>query len=193
LIEGLKNRIRAARGEIAPDLILKGGRVINVFSHEVLETDAAIHDGIIVRIGEYEGDQTIDIKGQYLCPGFIDGHFPIESTMLTPPELAKAVLPHGTTTIIADPPHEIATVRGRRGIHYIIESSKGLPNEASFGEYPERLNYVSPYSQMPATGSVVVYFSSLRVLRKAMAPRRPIPDRIKIMPRASREDGISPS
>jgi adenine deaminase len=105
---------------------VKGGRIINVFSHEVIEKDVAIYDGIIVGIGEYEGDQTIDVKGQYLCPGFIDGHFHIESTMLTPPELAKAVLPHGTTTIIADP-HEIANVMGKRGIHYIIESSKGLP------------------------------------------------------------------
>ena len=86
----------------------------------------AIYDGIIVGIGAYEGPKAVDVKGQYLCPGFIDGHFHIESTMLTPPELAKAVLPHGTTTIIADP-HEIANVMGNReGIHYIIESSIGL-------------------------------------------------------------------
>jgi adenine deaminase len=126
MIKALKNRIRAARGDIAPDLIGKGGSIINVFSHEGIETDVAIYDGIIVGIGAYEGPKEVDVKGQYLCPGFIDGHFHLESTMLSPSELSKAVLPHGTTTIIADP-HEIANVMGKQGIHYIIESSKGLP------------------------------------------------------------------
>jgi adenine deaminase len=122
----LKNRIRAARGEIEPDLILKGGRVINVFTQEVFETDVAIYDGVVVGTGSYGGGKYLDARGQYICPGFIDGHFHIESTMLSATELAKAVLPHGTTTIVADP-HEIANVMGRRGIHYIIESSQGLP------------------------------------------------------------------
>ena len=122
----LKNRIRAARGEIAPDLILKGGRVINVFTHEILETDVAIYDGVVVGTGSYGGGKCLDARGQYICPGFIDGHFHIETTMLSATELAKAVLPHGTTAIVADP-HEIANVMGRRGIHYIIESSQGLP------------------------------------------------------------------
>jgi adenine deaminase len=122
----LKNRIRAARGEIAPDLILKGGKVINVFTREVLETDVAIYDGVVVGTGSYGGGKCLDARGQYICPGFIDGHFHIESTMLSAPELAKAVLPHGTTAIVADP-HEIANVMGRRGINYIIESSQGLP------------------------------------------------------------------
>jgi len=126
MIEQLKNRIRAARGEIAPDLIVRGGRIINVFTREILEQDVAIHDGFIVGIGAYEGPQTLDVKGQYLCPGFIDGHCHMESTMLSPPELAKAVLPHGTTAMIADP-HEIANVLGKNGIRYIIDSSNGLP------------------------------------------------------------------
>lgn len=124
--DALKNRIRAARGEIAPDLILKGGRVINVFTHEILETDVAIYDGVVVGTGSYEGERYLDARGQYVCPGFIDGHFHIESTMLSATELAKAVLPYGTTAIVADP-HEIANVMGRRGIDYIIESSQGLP------------------------------------------------------------------
>ena len=126
IIEVVRNRIRAARGEIEPDLVLKEGRVINVFSHEVIEADVAVYDGVIAGLGAYEGARTLDAKGQYICPGFIDGHFHIESTMLSPPELAKAVLPHGTTAIVADP-HEIANVLGKRGIRYIMESSKDLP------------------------------------------------------------------
>lgn len=126
MIERLKNHIRASQGEIAPDLIVKGGKVINIFSREVLEQDVATHDGVIVGIGDYEGPRIIDAKGQYLCPGFIDGHCHVESTMLSPVELAKAVLSHGTTAIITDP-HEIANVSGINGIRYIIENSKGLP------------------------------------------------------------------
>lgn len=118
----LRTRIRAPRGEIVPDLIVK----INVFTHEILVTDVAIYDGIIVGTGSYEGGKYLDARGQYICQGFIDGHFHMESTMLSAPELAKAVLPHGTTTIVTDP-HEIANVMGRRGIHYIIESSRGIP------------------------------------------------------------------
>ena len=125
-VEQLKNRIRAARGEIACDLVLKGGKVINVFSREIIEADVAIYDGVIAGIGEYAGKKEIDAKGQYICPGFIDGHFHIESTMLSPPELARAVLPCGTTSIIADP-HEIANVTGKRGIQYILDMSDGLP------------------------------------------------------------------
>jgi adenine deaminase len=86
----------------------------------------AIYDGVVVGTGSYEGEKCLDARGHYICPGFIDGHFHIESTMLSAPELAKAVLPHGTTAIIADP-HEIANVMGRKGINYIIESSQGLP------------------------------------------------------------------
>jgi len=126
MIEQLRNRIRAARGETEPDLILKGGRLINVFTREIIEGDVAIYDGITVGIGAYNGPHTLDVTGQYVCPGFMDGHFHIESTMLSPPELAKAVLPYGTTAIIADP-HEIANVMGKRGIEYVIESSTGLP------------------------------------------------------------------
>ena len=126
MIEQLRYRIRAARGEIGPDLILKGGRVINVFTREIIEGDVAIYDGIIVGIGAYKGPHILDVKGQYVCPGFMDGHFHIESTMLSPSELAIAVLPYGTTAIVADP-HEIANVMGKGGINYVIESSTGLP------------------------------------------------------------------
>jgi Adenine deaminase len=79
-----------------------------------------------VGTGSNDGGSNLDARGRYICPGFVDGHFHIESTMLSAAELAKAVLPHGTTAIVADP-HEIANVMGRKGLHYIIESSQGLP------------------------------------------------------------------
>lgn len=122
----LKQRIEAARGDIPPDLVLKGGRVINVFSCEILHADVAVHDGMIVGIGEYEGVQDIDVQGRYVCPGFMDGHLHLESSMLSPEELARAVLPRGTTAIVVDP-HEIANVMGEDGIRYILESCENLP------------------------------------------------------------------
>jgi adenine deaminase len=122
----LRNRIRAARGEIAPELVLKGGRVINVFTHEAVEADVAIYDGVVVGTGSYEGGKCLDARGHYVCPGFIESHFHIESTLPSVAEPAKAVLPHGTTAIVADP-LAIANVIGRRGINCIIESSQGLP------------------------------------------------------------------
>ncbi|MGZ3608236.1 MAG: hypothetical protein ACXU9J_09980 [Syntrophales bacterium] len=78
----LRNRIQAARGEIAPELVLKGGRVINVFTRDAIETDEAIYDGVVVGTGSYEGGTCLDVRGHYICPGFIEGHFHIESTML---------------------------------------------------------------------------------------------------------------
>jgi len=125
-IKRMQDRIRAARGEILSDIAIKGGKVINVFSREIIEADVAVYDGVIVGVGQYNGHEEIDATGQFVCPGFIDGHFHIESTMLSPPELAKAVLPHGTTSIVADP-HEIANVIGKRGIQYILDSSERLP------------------------------------------------------------------
>jgi adenine deaminase len=126
MIFQLRKRIQAARGEIAPDLVLKGGRVIDLFSCEIVDTDVAIYDGVIVGLGDYNGPRMIDVREHYVCPGFIDGHFHIESSMLTPPELSKAVIPKGTTAIAADP-HEIANVLGKQGIRYILDSSQGLP------------------------------------------------------------------
>ena len=124
--EKLRQRIRVARGEAAPDVVLKRGKVINVFSGEIVEADVALCAGIIAGVGSYDGPEEIDCRGCHISPGFIDGHLHIESSMLTPPELAKAVLPHGTTAIVADP-HEIANVLGTRGIRYILNSTSGLP------------------------------------------------------------------
>ena len=124
-------QIRAARGQIKSDLVLKGGKVINVFTSEIIEADVACHGGIIVGIGAYSGEREINVSGRYLSPGFIDGHCHIESTMLSPAELARAVIPHGTSAIVADP-HEIANVMGEQGISYMLEASEGLPLDIFF-------------------------------------------------------------
>lgn len=109
-----------------PDLVLKNANIVNVFTHEIVTGDVAVHDGIIVGIGEYTGDTNIDLKGKYIAPGLIDSHVHIESSMLSPGEFSKVIVPRGTTTIITDP-HEIANVCGLDGIEYILNSSEELP------------------------------------------------------------------
>ena len=109
--------------------LLKNGSVINVFTGEIEKANVLIGDGKILGVGDYgdgEADKILDVSGKYICPGFIDGHIHIESTMLTPYELAKTVIPHGTTAIVADP-HEIANVSGMAGIAYMIGASENLP------------------------------------------------------------------
>lgn len=130
-MEELLRRIRVARGETPPDLVLKNGSIINVFSGEIQLGDIAISDGVIAGIGSYDGPEVEDLRGRYVAPGFMDGHFHIESTMLTPAELARAVLPHGTTAIFADP-HELCNVLGVRGLTFLIEASQGLPVDFFF-------------------------------------------------------------
>jgi adenine deaminase len=125
-IDRLRRRIRVARGDVAPDLVLKGGRVVNVFTGEIITADVAICDGIIAGIGDYDGPVRRDVGGRFIAPGFIDGHFHVESSMLSPPELARAVLRHGTTAIVADP-HEIANVMGTEGIRFMLDAGAGLP------------------------------------------------------------------
>ncbi len=109
-----------------PDLVLKNGNVVNVFSHEILKQDVAIHNGKIVGIGNYDGIKNIDVSNKYIVPGLIDSHVHIESSMLSPREFAKAIIPRGTTTIITDP-HEIANVCGIDGINYILNSTEDIP------------------------------------------------------------------
>lgn len=109
--------------------LLYGGTVVNVFTGELERTNILIENGRITGVGEYscdEADVAEDITGKYVCPGFIDGHIHVESTMLTPSELAKLCMPHGTTAIVADP-HEIANVCGTDGIRYMLEASRGIP------------------------------------------------------------------
>ncbi|MCK5762350.1 MAG: adenine deaminase, partial [Candidatus Izimaplasma sp.] len=114
--------VEIARGDKPADLVLKNCQIINVFTSKIEKGDIAITDGMIVGIGSYEGKEEIDVKNQFVSPGFIDGHVHIESSMLTPPQFAKIIIPKGTTTIIADP-HEIANVSGVEGIKYMIFSS----------------------------------------------------------------------
>ena len=118
--------IKFAHGEERADLLLRNARVVNVFSHEIIETNVAIAGDRIVGLGDYQAGEAIDLKGRYVCPGFIDGHVHIESSMVTPPEFARAVVPRGTTSVVADP-HEIANVLGIEGIRYMLDSSEGLP------------------------------------------------------------------
>jgi len=122
----LKTRIDVAAGRQPADLVLKNGRIVNVLSCEIHEADVAISGERIAGIGEYEGRETIDLAGRYVCPGFIDGHVHIESSMLSVPEFAKVVVPHGTIAVVTDP-HEIANVMGYEGIRFMLASSKYCP------------------------------------------------------------------
>ncbi|MBI4676707.1 MAG: adenine deaminase, partial [Elusimicrobia bacterium] len=120
--ENLKDTIEIAGGKRRVDLSLKNGRVINTFSGDVHRADVAVHNGRIVGFGQYQAKSAIDLKGSYLCPGFIDGHVHLESTMVKIPEFGRVVVPRGTTTVIIDP-HEIANVLGMDGIKYMLASS----------------------------------------------------------------------
>ena len=109
-----------------PNLVFKNAKVVNVFTHEIIKADVAINDGIIVGVGKYTGIKNIDLKEKYIAPGLIDSHIHIESSMLSPGEFSKVVVPRGTTTIIADP-HEIGNVCGLDGIEYMLNSTENLP------------------------------------------------------------------
>lgn len=130
-VELKKERINTALNVKKADLVIKNANIVNVFTKEIVNADIAICKDLIVGIGSYSGINEIDAEGRYVCPGFIDSHVHIESTMVTPPEFAKAVIPHGTTTIIADP-HEIANVCGINGINFMINQSKNLPMNIYF-------------------------------------------------------------
>jgi len=115
-----------ARGDEPAELVLAGGRVLSVFTKEWLDVDVAVQDGYVVGLGRYHGRERLNVEGAYLVPGFIDAHMHIESSKLTVDEFARAVLPHGTTAVIADP-HEIANVLGSDGIHWLLDCCADLP------------------------------------------------------------------
>lgn len=123
--------IDLAAGRDKVELVLKNCRIVNVFSNEIIEGNLAVDSGKIIGIGDYSGDTEIDLGGKYVAPGLIDGHVHIESTMVTPGQFARAVVPRGTTTIITDP-HEIANVCGLEGIRFMIDASKNLPLDIFF-------------------------------------------------------------
>ena len=124
--EDLKKNIAVANGFEKADLVFKNARILNVFSEEICFGDLAVANGTIVGMGSYEGITEIDLAGKYLVPGFIDAHMHIESTMVTPFELARAIVPTGTTTIIADP-HEIVNVAGKTGLDYLLNATEQIP------------------------------------------------------------------
>ena len=123
----LTDFLKIARGDESADLALRNGRVINVYTGEIIESDIAIAGDRIIGVGPgYEAKTEIDLGGRYVCPGLIDSHVHIESSMVTPPQFARAVVPRGTTTAVTDP-HEVANVAGADGIRYMLAASEGLP------------------------------------------------------------------
>lgn len=125
-MRNVQQKLSVARGERPAELLFKNARVVNVFSGEIHETNVAVEDGRIVGFGDYKARKVINLRGAYLAPSLIDGHFHVESSMLTAPEFARAVVPHGTGTVVIDP-HEYANVLGLDGIRYVLESTKNLP------------------------------------------------------------------
>jgi adenine deaminase len=121
----LSEFIGAARGAVDADLLLRGGRVVNVFTHEIEEISVALRGDRIVGLGDRPAREVVDLDGRYVCPGLIDAHVHIEISMLPPHRFADAVLPHGVTSVVCDP-HEIANVLGLEGVRYMLDVSEGL-------------------------------------------------------------------
>lgn len=123
--------IDVAAGRVPADLVIKNACFVNVFSNQLSQGDIAITEGLFVGIGTYEGRQVLDGTGKIIVPGFIDSHIHLESSLVCPGEFARAVLPHGTTTVITDP-HEIANVLGTEGIEYMLQATENLPVDVRF-------------------------------------------------------------
>jgi adenine deaminase len=127
----LARRLAVARGDELADLVIRGGKVLSVFTREWLETDVAIADGHVAGLGGYEGHEALDATGKWVVPGFIDAHMHLESSKLLVDEFARLVLPFGTTTVVADP-HEIANVLGTDGVHWLIDLCDDIPLDVYF-------------------------------------------------------------
>ena len=127
----LREQVAAATGSKKAELVLKNAQIVNVFTQSVETGDIAIEGGYIVGIGNYEGITEKDLGGAYVCPGFLDGHIHIESSMTSPGEFERAVVPHGTTAVITDP-HEIANVAGTAGIRFMMQSAQKLDLDVYF-------------------------------------------------------------
>ena len=123
--------IEVASGRQAADLVLKNATYVNVFSNELCHGDIAVAEGLIVGMGEYSGNVEVDVSGKIVLPGFVDAHIHLESSLVNPSEFARAVLPHGTTTVITDP-HEITNVMGTDGIDYMLQATEDLPVDVRF-------------------------------------------------------------
>ena len=127
----LRQRIQAASGAKKAELVLKHASIVNVFTYELETADIAIEKGYIVGLGQYDGEREVDLKGKTVCPGFIDGHIHLESSMVSPADFQQAVMPHGTTAVITDP-HEIANVAGTAGIEYMMKYAEVLDLDVYF-------------------------------------------------------------
>ena len=125
-MRNLQQKLSIARGERPAERLFKNANLVNVLSGEIYRTNVAVDDGRVVGLGDYKAKKIIDLKGAYLAPSLIDGHFHVESSMLTTREFARAVVPHGTGAVVIDP-HEYANVLGLDGIRYVLESSRNLP------------------------------------------------------------------
>lgn len=136
----LKKLIDIAKGRKKADFVLKNCRVVDVYSSQIIEGDIAVSDNLIAGIGQYEGIQEVDAKRAFILPGLIDSHIHIESSCVSPEEIGSLLVPHGTSTIIADP-HEIANVCGLAGIEYMVNAAKNTKLD---------IKYVMP-SCVPAT------------------------------------------
>ncbi len=124
-VRNIQEKLAIARGEVPADLLFKNARLVNVLSGEIHAAHVAVADGRVTGLGDYRARKVIDLKGAYLAPSLIDGHFHVESSMLTAPEFARAVAPHGTGALVIDP-HEYANVLGLDGVRYVVESTRNL-------------------------------------------------------------------
>ncbi|HOY43543.1 MAG TPA: adenine deaminase [bacterium] len=157
----VKELIQAARHQIKCSLVLRNARVINVYSGEIVLSDVAVYRDTIVGLGSgYRGEEEVDLKGMHLAPGFIDGHVHIESSMVEVPQFGRAVVPLGTTSVIADP-HEIANVLGYEGIRYMMDVSKYNPLNVFF-----MLSSCVPSSPLESAGSELRAFDIFPFLRE---------------------------
>ena len=143
--------IDVAAGREKADLVLKNATYVNVFSNELCHDDIAVAEGLIVGMGHYEGVVEVDVSDQIVLPGFLDAHIHLESSLVSPTEFAKAVLPHGTTTVITDP-HEITTVMGTDGIDYMLQATEDLPVDVRF-----MLPSCVPSTPLDESGAILDY------------------------------------
>ncbi len=143
--------INAAAGRVKADLVLKNASYVNVFSNEICRADIAVAQGLIVGLGKYEGVAEADMTGKLVLPGFLDAHIHLESSLVSPKEFVKAVLPHGTTTVVTDP-HEIANVMGTDGIEYMLQATEDLPVDVRF-----MLPSCVPATPLDESGAVLDY------------------------------------
>lgn len=153
--------IDVAAGRVPADLVLKNATYVNVFSNELSQCDIAVAEGLIVGMGEYHGKVEMDVSGKIVLPGFLDAHIHLESSLVSPTEFAKAVLPHGTTTVITDP-HEIANVMGTDGIEYMLQATEDLPVDVRF-----MLPSCVPATPLDESGAILDY--------RALTPSMTIP------------------